>query len=382
MNVYSRVLALAAISAGALLPAQGYVASPRGHLSTEGAGISAVFGTWSDARFMFFDGELRGIPGVLRGIALRVDSGTHTIAEVGRHWAGVTLDMSTCELTRLTATFSQNPTTTPARVFSSAVAWPTLNGNPPTNPAPWGGINGGLQFPFQAPWLHGGTGDLCLDFDFQRGTLADQRLWYPSRSEPYVLDGFTAPSPVAVGTPTEFGLSKNAGGCLDSNAPRGWGGSAFLGTQTDAISSTVRLGLVTQSTAAGRPVLQVLGLGGIPSGTAFPGITCQPLFVDLNQPTALLPGIATPSLGDLSIEIGPIPYRTSYVGVPLWLQAIWDDSTTTRPRLTSASRSAVPLEPAAFRRAMLFQNDPTAKNGTGYGPLTTPSYQPVFRFTM
>ncbi|MCA8956557.1 MAG: hypothetical protein KDC87_10820 [Planctomycetes bacterium] len=381
-SLFALALTSTLLAAASLLPAQTYHSSPRDHLTKDGSSACFFFGAYTDGRHMFFDGELRNIPGAIKDIALRADYRSHTVLELGRSWTKVTLDMSTCDMSRISTTFSNNPTSTPARVFDAAVAWPTLNGAPPTNPAPWGEINGNMHFPFTTPWAYSGTTDICLDFDFNGGTLVNNVIWTSTLQRSYYLDGFNTPSPIAYGPTFQYGKSLSTGGCVDTGATQGWGGFASLGSTTDATTSTVRLSVTTLATAANKPVIQVIGVGGFPNGTPFPGVSCQSLFLDLSLPWVMFSKTASAPYGLSTYDVGPIPYQPVYANLPVWLQAIWDDSVSNATMLTSAGQTTVPREPAAFRRSTIYQFNPATKSTVGLGPFTSGDYNPIYRFEL
>ena len=144
----------------------------------------------------------------------------------------MTLHIAECDISKATIIFNRHPTTPPARVFSGVIAWPSLRGLPGTSPAPWGGINGRLVFPFQQPWVYSGTTDMMLDYDFDGGLLANNGFWPTHYRREYVLDGFGIVSNTSHGSETRFGKILYVGGCVDQGAIYGWGGHAQLGTTT------------------------------------------------------------------------------------------------------------------------------------------------------
>ena len=187
-----------------------------------------MFGEWQAARLMFFDGEMRTSVMVMKEVAARHDyrdydnhNHNHNNGQ-GRTWSKVTLAISTCDITKINQNFSLNPTTTPSKVFDASVTFPTMSGYPSSMPAPWA-----LRFPFSIPWLNNGTADICLDFDFNGGMLANGRSWSTGWYQTYYTDAFNG-GDRSTGNYTVMGT-----GCTDSASSFPASGIVF----TDVYSS-------------------------------------------------------------------------------------------------------------------------------------------------
>ncbi len=86
---------------------------------------------------MLFDGELRNAAIGIKEIAFRDDYYAHTLhTGMGRSWSQVTIDMAMCDTANLSSIFANNAKSLPTRVFSGALAWPTLTGHPTMLPGP------------------------------------------------------------------------------------------------------------------------------------------------------------------------------------------------------------------------------------------------------
>lgn len=334
---------------------------------------------------MAFDGELRGKPGLIKSIAYRTDYLARTTSEIGRAWENVTVYLSDCDPSKASATFSLNSTSTPTRVFSGTAAWPTLNGDPGSRPAPWGAASGGLQFPFARAWGYAGTKDICLDYKFGGGTLVNGGSWSSLVPPVYYLDGFsTPPHTMSFGAETRHGKSLGNGGCMATGSIYGMAGFASMITQTNSSAATSNpgqflLSLITVFTETKRAVIHAVGFGGSAAGVVFPGVTCNRLYINPSQPTLFVSNIASPPYRLTSLTLGPTNYLPARVGVPIWFQAAWADSVSGALLLTNASQNAVSKTPQVRTRAAVYTSMPT--NATGAGPFIDTWYNPVCRFT-
>jgi hypothetical protein len=357
-------------SLGSIVGAQSLpVASPGSYLSHEGESCADGFGYLAAYRHMMFDGEIRGRARILKEIRLREDYRNHNFS-VGRIWSSVTLDVSTCDLDKASATFTANPTSTPARMFSGLVVWPSLGGIPNRLPATFGGRTGALRFPFSSGWVFSGTTDVCLDFVFTGGVLASQNAWTKT-SGWYQLDGYGR------GWRNPSWMVLYGDGCRDSS----WslGGVVVLDSATHGPGDprpTFRNKHVLRSqsfgTARARPVVHAVSVRGTTTGVVFPGLTCEKLFLDLSTPTQYLHLIADVRSSFASSPLVMIPFNPLAVGAELWAQAAWRDSQTNRLRLSRASRTAIVGLPRRYRRAALLGT----ANGTT-GPVADPSFNPI-----
>ena len=151
------------------------VKAPPGFGSIEGAGNYFDFGSWANGRLMLLDGEMRGSARALKAVELRLDHRRYVNGAQGRWWRNLAIDVSHCDIDKASATFSQNPVTTPTRVFSASVALPTQRGLPAELPAAWGGPKGRMRYPFRSAFPYDGKRDLCMDADFTGGEFYNRQ---------------------------------------------------------------------------------------------------------------------------------------------------------------------------------------------------------------
>lgn len=161
------------ILAGPIL-AQRPLYSPPELGNAEGAGFAWQLGQHPVMQQQVCDGELRGRVANIKGLSFRRDDTEHpSHGGAGRTFAAVTLDIGEGEFDRFHSFSSANFTSTPQRVFSATVNWPTLIGTPASRPAVWGGRRGSYDFPFRRPWLYQGRRDIVKEWRFTGGTLTN-----------------------------------------------------------------------------------------------------------------------------------------------------------------------------------------------------------------
>jgi hypothetical protein len=380
------LLAVSLVLVSPFAAAQGYDPSPRGLLSTEGRAASWFFGAYNSSRFMYLDSELRGKGGLIKEVAYRADYRAHnSVLEIGRSWSRVTVDLSDCDRTKASTTFSLNPTSTPTRVFSGAAAWPTLSGFPHSQPAPFGATNGRLRFPFQRNWVYSGTTDICLDVDFDGGTLANGGGWNNGQQRPYYLDGYGQAPDSVHGATAQYGRSLTSGGCVSQGAYNGWGGYAKVDSTTFTPNSpqhpnSTRVTVTTLGTTPNQPLVLVLSTGGSPAGVPFPGVTCNRLHLDLAVPYVTTIRQPSPPYGLTNFDFAIFTYQPALAGRPLYLQGAWTDPGTKGLMLTNGARTTVPAMPMARLRTCVYTSVVANKNTVGTGLLTVSDYHPVARF--
>ncbi len=360
--------------------------SPKDFLSKEGEGIAQWFGAYSNGRIMMFDGEHRNSSFQIKEVALRLDYTQHYgTTTAARKWTNVTLDVSPCDLTQLSTTFSQNPTATPNRVFGAAVSWPLGSGLPATFPAPWGGATGALRFPFQKPWSYSGKADICLDFDFNGGTISNSA--WKTEAFTYQLDGYVTGTNFSLGTPFSLGNGGTGSGpgCADSGQSNIRGFvvpilTTFGPTYLIASKRNMHeLRIEVYGTAPSRPVVSAVSLGGSTSGTVFPGVSCNNLYIDPSQPTFY--GLLTADSSGITFQSFPLyPYTPAATGARLWFQAAWNDSNTGLLKLSRAAWNSVPRQGRSYARSTVHQPDPTKKKQSGNGPTQDPLWNPILRY--
>jgi len=306
---------------------------------------------------------------------------------MGRDWTSVTLKAADCDIAKISETFSNNYTSTPTQVYRGAISWPTITGRPAKSPASWGGQKGEYRFPFATPWIYVGVRDICLDYDFSGGTLANQAPWASSKMVSYYLDGYSNITH-AQAKQTSHGRGSAQGGCIDSATTGAFGAYGYLDARSYGPTYQIphfrnqhEIYSRSYRTAPGKPVVHVVGLGGTSLGTGFPGINCNRLHLDLSKPAVYFFRTADQTSSAYTYNsIGMFPYTEAAEGLPLWWQAAWDDSSTGQLHLTRAVETFIPAVPKLVQRKVLFQTDPAKKNSTGFGPYDYSSHNPVVRY--
>lgn len=126
--------------------------------------------------------------------------------------------------------------------------------------------------------------------------------------------------------------------------------------------------------------MHIVGLGGDPLGSVFPGIGCNNLHVDLNKPAIFFFQTADRTSGAHTYNsVGLIPYTKEAEGLPLWWQGAWEDSANGRVHLTRAVGTSIPEVPPLVMRRVLFQTEPPKKD-PGFGPYDRSSHNPLVRY--
>ncbi len=310
--------------------------SPKGYVTTEGEPYSAFFGAYAVQRYQVGDGHHRGSKLSVTQVSLRHDCWDYDQDHggLGRTWSRVTLDMADTDVSKFQSTFALNALTTPTRVFSGQIKWPTFVGLPKNCPAPIGdGTN--LKFPFRSAFAYSGTNDLLHDFTFQGGTLANGMSWGTSAIF-YYLD--SANQGTKTGMRLRFLGSRN---CKDSSQTSAALSRIGAEVQSSGTGNSVTFSLASQWTAPNKPVIKAVGLIGSLKGTdigACNNIYTNPIFFDFKT--------ALPGFGFSFTFFPAITWQTSFSGITLWSQAAWLDSSTKAFRLTRASRGRIPVQPA------------------------------------
>lgn len=361
-----------------------YMSSPPGYLSTEGEDRAYIMFEWSNARTMFLDGEMRNNVIFIKDTAFRYDYRNYSTGiGQGRTWSNVTLDISLCDYSNPSFTFSQNPTATPTRVFSSSMTLPTQTGFPSTKPAKFT-----MSFPFSAAWLYNGNEDICLDYDFNGGVMANNASWSTSWYWSYFLD---APS---AGTRVRGVFSVIGTGCTDSGQSypaQCWVTSYVHNskyTGNTSLQDKYRVYTRTRYTPQNQPVIHAITPFGSKTGTSFPGVTCEKIYLDLSQYFLTIPLVgngSTPVYGPDFI----FPYQKSLEGVKLYAQAAFPDSSTNALKFTYAEDSILPAYPRVFKRGCLWQTNTALKATTAIqmmngsplqGPVEDATHNPIIGY--
>ena len=376
----ARILIALVATLGASLPAQSYAYSPADRYGRiEGAATAfANLGSAANGRYMLLDGQMRNRRLVIKAVAFRPSWYVTDLRNglfKGRSWSNVSLHMSACDVTtrqRASTTFSNNPTSTPTRVFRGGMAWPHIFGL--ISRAPFT-----VRFPFGTPYRHDGSKDLCLDFDFTGGKLANGGAWTPAHVHPYLFSG-AATGLTLAGQSAALSLPYQSI-CQDTReryAAATRVSAATHNSRYPGKSAWNTIGLVVSSSFLNQPKLTVLGLAPDRSGTAIPGIACGRLHIDLSRPhwffaTGSSQRIYSPPL---------FAFRTAYVDTELYAQSMWRDSVTNRPQLSTVIGCLIPemnpVQPPL--RFTVHQADPARKARDG-AILWATIPQPVIRYT-
>lgn len=373
-----QLLLVAGLSAAAL-SAQNPLSSPDGYLSNEGGQYGWLLGEHSEARMMFFDGEMRGRVAVIKETAYRHDDYRHTARScMGRSWSSVSLKISPCDYSKLDAnTFDNNPSSTPSLVFSASVTWPTVAGYPKTSPASWD-----IRFPFGQSYIHTGATDICLDYDFNGGQLANNGKFTWDWYQTYRLDSYNGGDEVQ-GTFRHLGT-----GCFDSSqttyAAYCWIYTYLYSqnyTTNPAWANHYRIRTSSRNTAAGKPVIHCISGFGNTAGQTWPGVGCEKLYVDTTQPFFFAAMAANSGSSATFYDWGTVPYNAAFEGVPLFVQGAWDDSVTGEFKLTYGEVGNLPKYPKDYKRASVYQKDPSKKATSTDGTLyLSANYNNIIRY--
>ena len=361
MQSFSVLLSCAFVACIPSLGAQSYTTSPRGLLTTEGAGLASIFGAQDWRRHMLLDGEQRGVSGKIKEIAFRQDYNNRTTVAWTRTWSNVELRVSNCDVARRALEFGKNPLSTPTLVFSSSVTWQNTTGYPSaTAPAPWGG--GGRVFPFSSPWTNAGTLDICLDFAFH-GMTDSVRNQYAQ------LD---ADGPV-------FGTKGRVGNhtCADTGQSTASSLTAYMSGYHDTTRGRTHfISSTSSSTAPSSPVVHGFFFAGNTTGVPFAGMKCGRLFV--NPTATILFQQLVASVQGIAGWGAWLPYDPTTAGNEIWIQAGWDDSKTGSFKLTHGYRVSVPTVPPVYMRFALHN---VLGYTWGYNLYEGAAYTPIIRYT-
>lgn len=347
--------------------------SPPGYGQLEG-NSNASIGGYPAGRYQYFDADLRGTAMTIKGIAYRYDNLSYdpNSQGQGRTFANVTIDMSLGDRTSATSTFSSNPTSTPTRVFAKSVTWPTQSGKPRNFPADFN-----LSFPFQNNWNYDGSADICADWTYTGGTLANNATWASTTWSYYYIDGIE-PSSYEYVASHSFGYGGANRGCNDRGRSDNYGAvlSSTLYYYSPTYSSTSYANkLIFAETGSyfgpNGLVIGLLGAKSVPGGWSFPGVYCNKAHIDPNYVVAQLLQTAD-SNGNFSIGLGGtygIPAPPGISGVEIVAQSAWRDTVNGQTHLSAAAAIVVPPAPPSSQKSVLYHYDTSSK--TGFGPQTS-----------
>lgn len=379
----SSLLASCPLLLSSLGLAQSHVTSPNGFVHIEGDSHSSLLGGYHEGRYMFCDGAHRGTAMTLKATTYRPSNFVYTASNgTGRSWTSVKIHASEGDFDTFDRTFSTNSTTTPTAVFSAAVSWPTRSGKPSALPGNWD-----LAFPFATNWSYTGNGDICLDYEFTGGTLANSAAWTSFRS--YYVDANTFATSATVSS-AQLGASGSNQGCNDRGVNHLYGARVnsqctIYNQQYSSARYRDRIRLTQSGShfAISRPTITVLGFRSIPNGVPFPGVTCNKLHIDTALPTLMFLQMTNTSgnLATLTFGAGSygFPMPSGLSGVELVTQAAWSDSQNGRLLMSSAAALTVPEMPEIQRRSAIYT--PRLTSTTGYGPYTSHGHNPIVRYT-
>lgn len=370
--------------------AQAYQTSPIGYEQREGVEVGYGLGAYPAGRYMCFDGAFRGPAMTLKGTAYRYDdrvyvaNGPQTTGQ-GRSWSRVDIDAAECDVANLSATYSANQTTTPTRVFSAPVTWPDFDGKPLLRPAAWT-----LLFPFSTNWSYSGTQDICLDYRFAGGTLANNGTWSTRLPPLYYKDSATVATSHLVRGVKLGNWGTMFGGCSDRGARSTQGAyltlsSTYYGPAYSQANLRDRITFTQDGQFFGvsSAVVTVLGFRADVRGTPFPGVGCNKLHVDMTLPTIWYRQIATTggTLPRLTFGMGAtgVAADPSMSGAELVTQAGWEDTRTKALQISAAAQLFLPTRPRDFKRSCLYGDSTSAATGTG--PSTRARDNEIVRYT-
>ncbi len=363
---------------GATLSAQ--AVSPPHLVTAEGARYEYYLGGLQQGHHQFADGGLRGKVVVIGRIGFRRDTTLSFNASrtTGRTWTNVTLHLSDGNVSKMTRTFTLNNLNTPKKLFSNKITWPSFTKAPTTSPAPWNPV---LSFPLTANYISQGRNDLLVDFQFLGGTLANGVTWTTTRIQAYYKD-----APNVVTYPDFYqGTIKTHGNqnCRDSSQ------TAVGGIMTADVKSYSKSSSVTARadkfffemgsyfTATGKPVIQALSVFGNAAGQNVG--TCNSLY--LKTLLAMFGGTAGPPTALKLTTLPLIPYNSQAVGVSVWCQTAWADSSTGGLKLTQAVAAKIVAQPPSQTpRKMLWYYTPT--RASGFGPYPYYYYNPGVQYAV
>lgn len=375
----------------------GHLYSPKFLAAKEGQYSTSIFGAYADMRYQTIDGENRGKVAVLKEVALRLDHRNHaSYTAMGRTWTGVNIDVADGDAATFSSDFSTNRTSTPTRVFSGSVTWPSATGLPATRPTPWGGTNGEYRFPFSKSWLYLGQSDIVTDWQFSGGTLANSSVWSSTRSASYYMDSFgsgtSSTSATGENVPTTR-LNNNSAGVTGRCNDSAWGTTttgAYLygyaysyGSYYSNIDWRDKLVVRSYSyyTAPNAPVMHAWGFQTNKAGLDI-GTGCNRLHISgpMLVHTHMVPPKSVNRSGYSGYKYFVTPWSANMANFKLTMQAAWVDSKSGMMNLSQARELTLPAaapQSAVAARSAIYQRSGSA---TVSGPYGTYSYNPALRY--
>lgn len=376
--------------AAQFLPAQSYTYAPdAGYGAREGAGACYYFGCRASQRVQLLDDSLRNKQLLIRAISFRPEFHQYTPQLVwGRSWTQVRLDLSYGDTRRFGTTFSTNSSSTPTRVFASAVSWPDVNTKAWQSPGVWS-LSMGLTNAFVASKTA-----VLADFSFDGGVLNNLSPW--PAEDYYALDSYGYDNTVSQRNGVMM-IGKWGGVprfCVDGRWVSGRGAYAALnlfqhGPHTSGPQkNTWVLHSSAHHFAPQAPAILALGGGLIHQGIAYPGIICQRLYLDPRAPLSFYPVVTDP-YGFADVPILPrsgVPIVPGLEGVEFAMQGIWSDSVTAQARLSMGAWCRVPFasqltDASQAARKVLVADAAQAGTGLLIPEQSQNQWSPILRYT-
>jgi len=369
--------------AAAPLLAQGSIVSHPAFANAEGDTFGHYLLGYSNSRFQYAEGEIRGNALSLNEVAFRLDHHNHTSnTAMGRKWTKVTLSLADTDWTKMTATFTQNQFTTPVEVFNAAYDVPSVQGTPFLKPTPFGGK---YAFPFKSPYSYSGSNDLLLDFVFRGGTMDNSIAWSGGTVRGYYLDSnndlttYTSPRtsyPAALPNPR----------CRDSAITSNSAAYTYATIRVYGITYSnvtyrekAHFELYSYYTAPDARVITAIAFAGIPAGLDI-GARCNLLYVNLQGPWIALGRTTQGNQGYSGTFVAFSPWIKGMANVPIWVQTAWDDSSTKMFSLTTAQSVVLPGNKPMPRR-VVSNYYYVPDNKTGYLNIGTYHLNQVTRYS-
>jgi hypothetical protein len=349
----------------------------------EGGGFSRYFGAYPAVRYQLADASMGNGGIAIKELAFRPDGqiGHNSNTGTGRTWRSVALLMSGCNLPTMTKLYNRNVVGTPTVVFNGSVTWPTVTGRTRTPPSAFV-----VRFPFRSIWRSPRNLDILADFTFSGGTLANGAPWTTPVRNNYYLDSYNyGTSAGDVGS--NLGKSGPLGGCADSRAANSNGASTavFYSTfgpnyRTPSQRNKHRFRSRLLDAGPGALAFQVLGVAR-PTGTGYPGVSCQKLWLDLSKPI-LLSTIRVGTFGSSGNNYwgnpsGYFPRNPAIEGASFCVQSAWEDTGNRSLRLSNARWTQVPRLPKWSTSAAVPHRAVWVVGSAGQGPTSLNTYNPI-----
>ncbi len=343
----------AALGITALLPAapQGPVtASPAGMLYVEGGGDSRdVLGTLAKTRYQQIDSTLVWPLTGIRSLSLRRDGRLGADPAYGARTVDLELILAEGDINNFSRTFANNHVANAVTVLPrKQVQFPDWSAAPGQVPS-----SALLTLPFAQPFHYSGASvsgrDLVWDVKIYSNSAAGSD--YPFDLEQVVPNAIFGQL-----VPTRSGHVDLGFGCQVAT------GESHMDIDIWNFGSKFTLDAHLH-TAANAPV--ILNLGFFNAGLKPPGF-CATIFA--------LPGIALPvgmsnGIGDMDIDIDPIPYNPAIIGMDVYAQCVAPDASQPGVplALSSGAKMTIPTDPRGPAMGRLWSTDPAATRGAN-GP--------------